>query len=154
MTRHTYELGLIGNCSYLALVKKDTNISWMCWPRFDSSFVFGSLLDEEKGGEFTIKPSEGAFESKQKYIENTNILSTEITTAEGSYRITDFAPRFRHYDRYHKPLMLVRKVEPISGAPRLRVVCKPRRFRDKRTFAGLSPLWTACALRARSMSAN
>ena len=81
-----YDLGLIGNCSFLALVKKDTNISWMCWPRFDSSFVFGSLLDEEKGGEYTIKPAEGEFEADQRYVENTNILSTEITTAEGSYR--------------------------------------------------------------------
>jgi GH15 family glucan-1,4-alpha-glucosidase len=56
-TKHTYDMGVIGNCAFLALVKQDTSISWLCWPRFDSSFVFGSLLDQRKGGEFSIKPA-------------------------------------------------------------------------------------------------
>src|SRR5690606_31464605 len=110
--RHIYHNGVIGNCSYLAHIHKDSNVSWLCWPSFDSSFVFGGLLDAEKGGRFSIQPV-GEFTSKQYYIENTNVLRTEITTAEGTYRITDFAPRFRQYERYFKPLMLLRKVEPL-----------------------------------------
>ena len=94
MQRHTYDFGVIGNCAYTAHIHMDTNISWMCWPRFDSSFIFGSLLDKEKGGEFSIKPLEPDFETKQYYVENTNILCTEVTSATGVYRITDFAPRF------------------------------------------------------------
>ena len=43
-------LGLIGNCAFLALIRKDTSVAWMCWPRFDSSFVFGDLLDGMPGG--------------------------------------------------------------------------------------------------------
>ena len=50
MARHIYESGIIGNCGFLAHVHKSTNISWLCWPRFDSSFIFGSLLDTGKGG--------------------------------------------------------------------------------------------------------
>lgn len=126
MRKHTYQSGIIGNCAYLAHVNLDTNISWLCWPRFDSSFVFGTLLDEEKGGSFSIKP-EGDFESNQYYIENTNILVTEVHGVDGSYRITDYAPRFRLYDRYFKPLTLIRKVEPISGFPRVKVKCEPTR---------------------------
>lgn len=124
MNKHVYESGIIGNCAYMAHVQKDTNISWLCWPSFDSSFVFGSMLDQEKGGEFSICPV-GEYSSKQYYIENTNVMRTEITTADGAYRITDFAPRFRQYDRYFKPLMLIRKIEPLTDRPRIRIKCIP-----------------------------
>ncbi|MFB2121147.1 glycoside hydrolase family 15 protein [Parapedobacter sp. 2B3] len=122
--RHVYHSGVIGNCSYLAHIQQDSNVSWLCWPSFDSSFIFGGLLDPRKGGRFSIQPV-GDFTSKQYYVENTNVLRTEITTADGTYRITDFAPRFRQYERYFKPLMLIRKVEPLSGRPRIRIACEP-----------------------------
>ena len=124
--KHTYDLGLIGNCAYLALIGTDTAVRWLCWPRFDSSFVFGSLLDSKKGGEFSVRPAQGdILDSHQYYEENTNVLCTEISTADGRYRVTDFAPRFPQYDRYYKPLMIIRKLEPIGGSPRVRVICSP-----------------------------
>ena len=122
--KHTYDYGVIGNCAFTAHIKKDTNIEWMCWPKFDSSFIFGGMLDEDKGGEFSIKP-EADFDTHQYYIENTNILCTEVTCSTGKYRITDFAPRFFQYDRYYKPLMLFRKIEPLSGHPIVKVKCHP-----------------------------
>jgi GH15 family glucan-1,4-alpha-glucosidase len=122
--QHLYQTGIIGNCAFIAHVNKTTDISWLCWPRFDSPFVFGSLLDEKKGGEFSILP-QGEFTSNQYYIENTNVLRTEITAEDGKYRITDFAPRFRLYDRYFKPLMLIRKIEPLEGNPRITIKCEP-----------------------------
>ncbi|MDF9795838.1 GH15 family glucan-1,4-alpha-glucosidase [Catalinimonas alkaloidigena] len=125
MSKHTYDFGVIGNCAFLALVHKNTNVNWLCWPRFDSSFVFGGLLDDEKGGEFSILPSSDTYKSHQYYIENTNVLCTEIENEDGKYRVTDFAPRFFQYDRYFKPLMLVRKIEPLSGTPRVKVKCEP-----------------------------
>ena len=124
MDRHTYQTGIIGNCAFLAHINKNTNIDWLCWPRFDSSFVFGGLLDKEQGGEFSILP-EGEYTSDQHYVENTNILSTTITSEEGTYRITDFAPRFYQHERFYKPLMLIRKIEPLEGNPRIKVVCDP-----------------------------
>jgi GH15 family glucan-1,4-alpha-glucosidase len=124
MAKHTYNTGIIGNCGYLAHVNKNTNIEWLCWPRFDSTFIFGGLLDKQKGGEFSILP-EGDFTSNQYYLENTNVLITEITCAGGKYKVTDFAPRFREHDRYYKPLMLIRQIEPIEGSPRIRVKCEP-----------------------------
>ncbi len=124
--RHTYDYGVIGNCAYTAHIHMDTNISWMCWPRFDSSFIFGKLLDHNKGGEFSIKPINEGFETKQYYIENTNMLCTEITTENGKYKVTDFAPRFFQMDRYYKPLMLIRKIERIEGSPKIVVKCHPK----------------------------
>jgi len=122
---HVYDTGIIGNCSYIAHINTSGEVVWMCWPRFDSSFIFGGLLDNEKGGTFSILPENRTFTSKQYYIENTNVLCTEISCDEGSYRITDFAPRFQLFERYFRPLMMIRKVEPLSGNPRVKVNCKP-----------------------------
>lgn len=121
---HLYQTGIVGNCAYIAHIHKNTNISWLCWPKFDSSFVFGSLLDENKGGECSILPN-GEYTSSQHYIENTNVLRTDVIAKDGKYRITDFAPRFRLNDRYFKPLMLIRKIEPLEGNPRVKVSCQP-----------------------------
>ncbi len=126
MQRHTYDYGVIGNCAYTAHIHQNTNIAWMCWPKFDSSFIFGNILDDEKGGEFSVKPVSDKFETKQKYIENTNILTTEVFSESGKYKVTDFAPRFYQNDRYYRPLMLVRKIERVEGNPRVVVKCEPK----------------------------
>lgn len=120
-----YNFGVIGNCSYLAYIDTHANVNWMCMPKFDSSFIFGSLLDKKKGGEFSVMPADGEFKSKQYYMDNTNILVTEFETSEGKFRVKDFAPRFSQYDRYFKPLMLVRKIEHVEGDPFIVVKCKP-----------------------------
>ena len=132
--RHLYGTGLIGNCAYIAHIEQNTNISWLCFPRFDSDFIFGSMLDREKGGEFSILPQNGSFTSDQEYLENTNILKTTITANNGeeAYSVTDFAPRFHNFDRYHKPLMVVRKIVPLKGEPKIKINCKPVTNRGKK----------------------
>ena len=132
MQKHTYGSGVIGNCAFIAHVELDTNISWMCLPRFDSDFIFGGMLDREKGGEFTIHPESGDFKSNQVYLENTNVLKTTVESEEGSYSVTDFAPRFKNFDRYYKPLMLIRKIEAISGSPKILIKCQPSAERGSR----------------------
>ncbi len=123
---HKYEMGVIGNCSYLAYIDTLARIQWLCMPRFDSSFVFGSLLDRQKGGEFSISTPDAPFATNQYYQNNTNVLCTEFRSGSGTFVVTDFAPRFFHYERYFKPLMLIRKLEPLSGDPVVRVICNPR----------------------------
>ncbi len=120
-----YNFGVIGNCSYLAIIDTNANVNWLCLPRFDSSFIFGSLLDKKKGGEFSIRPDNDKYKSTQYYLKNTNILATEFEMSEGSFRVVDFAPRFNQYDRYFKPLMLFRKIEVIRGNPFIKVRCHP-----------------------------
>ena len=120
-----YNFGVIGNCSYLAFIDTRANVNWLCFPRFDSSFIFGSLLDKKKGGEFSITPANGQYQSQQFYLKNTNILVTEFEIPEGKFRVTDYAPRFNQYDRYFKPLMFFRKIEPVVGNPFIKVICHP-----------------------------
>jgi glucoamylase len=82
-------------------------------------------LDEKKGGRFCIKPA-GAYQSKQYYLPNTNVLSTEFQCAKGKFRVIDFAPRFMQYERFFRPLMLMRKIECLEGTPEIVVDCSPR----------------------------
>ncbi|MBC7826313.1 MAG: glycoside hydrolase family 15 protein [Chitinophagaceae bacterium] len=126
MPIHKYNMGVIGNCSYLAYINTNADVKWMCLPRFDSSFLFGSLIDEEKGGNFSIKPYNSEFESSQYYIQNTNLLCTEFVTADGRFRVVDCAPRMLIHERQFKPSMLVRKIEWMSGSPVIKICCSPR----------------------------
>ena len=71
-------LGIIGNCSYSALVR-DGSVEWMCWPRPDSSFVFGPLLDREKGGVFAI-------EGTQRFLDRQGAVHARVSV--------DFAREF------------------------------------------------------------
>lgn len=118
------KLGLIGNCQYNALISPTGNVDWMCWPRFDSSFVFGGLLDREKGGVFSIGTPDGN-EGVQQYLPNTNVLVTRFSSRDGVFDVIDFAPRFVQFERFYKPKMLIRIVRPVSGNPMIRVRCEP-----------------------------
>ncbi len=116
-------LGILGNCSYSALVQ-DGAVRWLCWPRMDSSFVFGDLLDGQKGGEFSVT-AEGLQSVRQEYLPNTNVIRTVFEAESGSFELLDFAPRFGLYGRYYKPSMLVRILRPLTGEPLVRVRCRP-----------------------------
>lgn len=125
MAPHKYNMGVVGNCSFMAYVDILGGVRWMCLPRFDSYPVFASLVAGEKnGGVFSIA-SEGTVPLRQYYKENTNVLCTEIQVPGGEVRITDFAPRFAEHGRRFKPNMLFRMLERISGTPRIRVQCVP-----------------------------
>lgn len=118
------DLGLIGNCQCSALVSSFGDIVWSCLPRFDSEPAFASLLDDADGGRLSIRPANGE-KGTQRYLENTNVLETTFRCADGVFRVLDFAPRFRRYDRMYRAPQLVRIVEPIEGTPRVRVACEP-----------------------------
>jgi GH15 family glucan-1,4-alpha-glucosidase len=118
-------LGLIGNCQFSALVHHSGEIVWCCLPRFDSEPVFSTLLDSDDGGRFRISPAGGEI-GTLRYLPNTNILETVFQTSTGSFRVVDFAPRFLQFGRPFRPTQLIRIVEPISGTPRISVVCDPK----------------------------
>jgi GH15 family glucan-1,4-alpha-glucosidase len=119
------DFGIIGNCQYSALISRMGDVVWLCWPRFDSSFVFGSLLDEERGGRYSIRPAGDQFTTTQSYLPNTNVLRTRFEAHDGAFDILDFAPRFHQHDRYFRPTMLIRILVPLRGAPLVKVVCRP-----------------------------
>lgn len=124
-------LGVVGNCSIAALVNNHGRIVWYCLPRFDGDPVFCDLL---RGNGQSASDASGAYEieidrfhhAEQKYLTNTAILVTRLyDTNGGAVEITDFAPRFEQFGRMFRPLMLVRRVRPLSGAPRIRIKLRP-----------------------------
>lgn len=121
-----YKYGLIGNCQVSALISQQGSVDWLCLPRPDSDPVFGRLLDPE-GGHFQIRLArmDGA-KLRQRYVENTNVLVTEMEDADGArVRITDFCPRFMQYGRMFRPHSLFRIVEAVHGSPAIVVDSMP-----------------------------
>ena len=53
------------------------------------------------------------------------ILETVIDGNGGTVRIVDFAPRFRRFGRMFRPPMLVRRLEPVAGRPRVTIRLRP-----------------------------
>jgi GH15 family glucan-1,4-alpha-glucosidase len=90
------DYALIGDCETAALVSKSGSIDWLCWPRFDSEACFSALLGGSDRGRWQIVPAGSASGTRvsRRYLENTLILETEFTSADGADAVTlvDFMP--------------------------------------------------------------
>ena len=124
--RHTYEMGIVGNCAFMAHIDRHARVVWLCMPRFDSGSIFAHLHDSDRGGVFAVQVEGAEAGGRQEYRRNTNLLETTLEGSGGSVRVIDCAPRFVRSERAFRPLMLIRKVEPLGGTPRVRVLCRPR----------------------------
>jgi len=122
------DLAVVGNCSWAGLVDDRARLVWACLPRFDSDPVFSALL----GGEIR---EEGIFavdlvdfvSSERCYDRNTAILRTILRDRHGgAVEVCDFAPRFANFGRMYRPTMIMRRVTPVEGEPRIRIVLRPR----------------------------
>ncbi|MEO3433356.1 glycoside hydrolase family 15 protein [Inquilinus sp. CAU 1745] len=128
------ELAPIGNCSIAALVDADARILWSCFPRLDGDPVFCAMMNGLEGG--AAPEEDGGFadiliddfeRSEQHYRRNSAVLVTTLHDAHGqAVEIIDFAPRFRHLGRYHRPTTLIRIIRPAAGTPRLKIRMRPR----------------------------
>ena len=120
-------LGVVGNSSVAALIDRRGRIVWYCLPRFDGDPVFCSLLNGEDPAEgFAEVLLENLASASQEYLGNTSVLVTTLTDSHGAtLRITDFAPRFKQYDRMFRPAMLIRRVEVVSGLAAIRIRIRP-----------------------------
>ena len=64
--------------------------------------------------------------TSQRYLPNSAILETLIEDKHGGVlRLLDFAPRFRRFGRMFRPPQLVRRIEPVSGRPRMGIRLRP-----------------------------
>ena len=122
-------LGVIGNCTFGALVDDAARIVWCCLPRFDADPVFCSLIDDDtnaQAGFFAVELLD-AVGAVQSYRANTAILETQMVDGAGNrIVVTDFAPRFQTRGRTFRPTSLVRRIRPSRGSPRIRIRVRPR----------------------------
>lgn len=122
------DLAVAGNGTIAALIDTAARVSWLCWPRLDGDPVFCALMDGEApaAGFADIELLHRA-ESVQRYRRNTAIVETELADRDGNrLRVTDTVPRFRRRGRMFRPPMLVRRLEPLRGRPRIRLRIRPR----------------------------
>jgi GH15 family glucan-1,4-alpha-glucosidase len=113
--------GIIGNLNTIALVGLDGSIDFCCFPRFDSPSVFARLLDDKKGGSFSISPEFRKMKTRQLYLPDTNVLLTRFLSSDGVGEITDFMPIGQPAVR-----KLVRRLMTIRGEVKYRLACCPR----------------------------
>ncbi|HZQ22208.1 MAG TPA: glycoside hydrolase family 15 protein [Terriglobales bacterium] len=85
------DYGVIGDCRSAALVSNRGAIDWLCWPRFDSPSIFARILDRDRGGYWSIRPS-GSFTVKRWYVQDSNVLETEFLCKAGRATLTDLMP--------------------------------------------------------------
>jgi GH15 family glucan-1,4-alpha-glucosidase len=113
--------GVIGDLHTAALVGIDGTIDWLCLPRFDASSVFASILDDEKGGHFRLRPL-NYVRSQQLYLPDTNVLLTRFLSSEGVAEVLDFMPIEAGLKERHD---LVRSIRVVRGSMRFEVDCRP-----------------------------
>ncbi len=117
------ELGLIGNGTVAGLIDAQGCYAFLCLPRFDGEPVFNRLLGGD--GRFDIE-LRGQTTAEQRYLRNTGVVETVLSAADGSaVKITDFAPYFMQQGRVFRPSAICRRIEPLAGAPVIRVRIAP-----------------------------
>ncbi|MCX2740363.1 glycoside hydrolase family 15 protein [Pontibacter anaerobius] len=114
--------GVIGDLNTVALVGLKGTIDFMCFPYFDSPSIFSALLDSEKGGCFSIKPTCDDMKHKQLYLPDTNVLLTRFLSEKGIGEITDFMP----VEEQNQGNMLIRRVSCVHGDLTFEMKCSPR----------------------------
>jgi GH15 family glucan-1,4-alpha-glucosidase len=118
------QYGVIGNMRTAALVSVRGSIDWLCFPHFDSPSVFGALLDDDKGGRFSISPCDEGVTFKQLYWPDTNVLVTRFLSCGGVGEIEDFMPAgIVGAPEWHD--QIVRRVKVARGSVTLELTCEP-----------------------------
>ena len=113
--------GIIGDLHTIALVGLDGSIDFMCFPQFDSPSIFARLLDDKKGGCFSINPEFKEMKTRQLYLPDTNILLTRFLSPDGVGEITDFMPVDPRGAK-----KLIRRLTTVRGEVNYRLACCPR----------------------------
>ncbi|MCF7803454.1 MAG: glycoside hydrolase family 15 protein [Candidatus Marinimicrobia bacterium] len=116
--------GVIGDTRTVALVGMNGSIDWFCFPDFDSPSLFAKILDDEKGGYFSIAPVRDGVTQKQLYWPDTNVLVTRFLSPDGVAEIIDFMP-INEEGVSNQARCIIRRVELVRGSMDLEMRCFP-----------------------------
>ena len=118
------DYALIGDCHSSALVSREGSVDWCCMPRFDSDSCFGRILDWERGGYCSIMPTQ-SFESQRRYVGESLVLETKVSTSTGVALIVDFYAH-RTVVASAPNSQMIRLIEGVQGHVDLLVEVVPR----------------------------
>src|SRR3982751_6010134 len=71
MASRIEDYGLIGNTKTSALVSKNGSIDWLCAPNFDSDACLAALVGYDEHGRWSLRPTVGVRETRQRYRPDT-----------------------------------------------------------------------------------
>jgi len=134
------DYGMLGDLRSAALLSKQGSIDWMCLPRFDSPWIFGRLLDWDKGGYLELCPPDGVLAYRQ-YRRDSNVIQTVWSSRAARMRVVDWMPIALKSTRVKPPdsLRLIRMMQPVAGSTDWRLRFKPR-FDYGRQVPVLTPI--------------
>jgi GH15 family glucan-1,4-alpha-glucosidase len=134
------DYGMLGDLRSAALLSKQGSIDWMCLPRFDSPWIFGRLLDWDKGGYLELSAPGGALDYRQ-YRRDSNVIQSVWSSGRARMRVVDWMPIAPKSKRLKPPesLRLLRMMQPVAGSTDWRLRFKPR-FDYGREVPSLSPV--------------
>lgn len=112
------DYGFLSDCRSSALVAADGSVEWLCWPRFDSPSIFARILDRERGGHFTIRPT-GEYRARRQYLSDSNVLRTTFEAPGGTVEIDDWLHTGSRQ-------ALCRLIAGVRGEVELEAICDAR----------------------------
>jgi alpha,alpha-trehalase len=132
------EYGFLSDCETCALVAPNSNVEWLCLPRFDSPSVFGAMLDRD-AGVFRLAPADVDVPAARRYLPGTNVLETSWGTSSGWIIVRDvllIGPWHHEHDRSHTHRraptdydadhVLLRLIRCVNGEVQVTLDCEPR----------------------------
>lgn len=122
------DYGMIGDLRSAALVSTTGSIDWMCLPRFDSPWVFGRVLDWDRGGFLQLVPADPGASVFRQYRRDSNVLQTIWSLGRTRMRVVDFMPLALPRKKLKPPpsLRLIRMMQPQAGRTAWKLTFKPR----------------------------
>jgi alpha,alpha-trehalase len=131
------DYGFLSDCETCALIAPNSNVEWLCLPRFDSPSVFGAILDRD-AGTFRLGPADVDVPAARRYLPGTMVLETSWGTRGGWVIVRDvllIGPWHHEKDRSHthrrSPTdydaehVLLRLVRCVNGEVQLLLDCEP-----------------------------
>jgi GH15 family glucan-1,4-alpha-glucosidase len=132
------EYGFLSDCETCALVAPNSNIEWLCLPRFDSPSVFGAALDRD-AGVFRLAPADVDVPAARRYLPGTMVLETSWGTSSGWIIVRDvllIGPWHHEHERSHTHRraptdydadhVLLRLIRCVNGEVQVTLDCEPR----------------------------
>jgi len=112
---------LIGDLQTAALVSSLGSIDWMCLPYFDSTSIFGQILDEN-GGTFSVEMPE--YKVSSAYVPDTAIVKHLFQSIDKTFTVKDFM--LPKPTASCKTQLLIRKIEGKKGFNKVTFLFQPR----------------------------
>jgi GH15 family glucan-1,4-alpha-glucosidase len=132
------EYGFLSDCETCALIAPNSNVEWLCLPRFNSPSVFGAILDRD-AGLFRLGPADVEVPAARRYLPGTMVLETSWGTSGGWIIVRDvllMGPWHHEHDRsrthrraptdYDADHVLLRMIRCVNGEVQVTLDCEPR----------------------------